>query len=715
MDVGGAELGDVVVDVADPVSDGVEHCEINAADIAQDQVLSQDPGAYGATALVSGTVNVIEEAPHPEVVLHTNGGADLQIERTLNAARDALRTADNDNAKVLAVRDGAEALENIRANGSAFDHLRDIGISHGIERTDVETIIDQGIVIARGTRTFGGPDWSEGVVEANSESKMKPPHSNGRAEYQADDHGTNVKPKQLEPKSKPRDVNDILQQHGEDAVRDALDQALSEDPNPAPSSVRRNESGKGEKALPENRAAKRNAAAVAAALAGLKTATALQTMTFPQLKYIVEDLIVEGCVLLAGKPKVRKSWLAYDVGLAVASGRYCLGDKKCVQGSVLYLALEDGDRRLQRRATKLLPTFSGKWPERFEYQTKWPRDNEGGVEAIEQWCKAHPDARLVVIDVLARFRAPSTNKNAYEQDYEAVSRLQELAVRRSITVLIVHHTRKGAAEDPVEEISGTLGLGGGVDAFLILKRTSSGGTLIGRGRDTEDVDLAMQFNDETCRWTILGQAADVQRSEQRGRVLVALEGAIEGLPTSEIVSHAHLTSRAAADVLLSDMAKDGQVERVKRGVYAPPGTKIAKKDKKGDEYGENGANDHTRPHTRPSNESKAQGEAAHTPDPPGHVSVIEFLRWALTPGRRLVSDIEASARADGLLGEHQRIDTKPFRAAKMILGVVVEREGFGPGSKVYWRLPDSPDQGSPGAKTGCDTGVQMLEPGGDGQ
>ena len=555
------------------------------------------------------------------------------------------------------------------------------------------------------------------IVEEITPAPPSPPQTPRleEQEYQADDHGTNVKPKQPEPKSKPRDVNDILQQHGEDAVRDALDQALSEDPNPEPSSVRHNESGKGEKALPENRAAKRNAGAVAAALAGLKTATALQTMTFPQLKYIIPDLIVEGCVLLAGKPKVRKSWLAYDVGLAVASGGYCLGDKKCAQGEVLFLALEDGDRRLQRRATKLLPTFSGKWPERFYYATKWPRASEGGIEAIDQWCEAHPDARLVVIDVLARFRAPSTNKNAYEQDYEAVSRLQELAVRRSITVLIVHHTRKGAAEDPVEEISGTLGLGGGVDAFLILKRTSSGGTLIGRGRDTEDVDLAMQFNDETCRWTILGQAADVQRSEQRGRVLVALEGAIEGLPTSEIVSHAHLTSRAAADVLLSDMAKDGQVERVKRGVYALPGTKIAKKDKKGDEYGENGANDHTRPHTRPSNESKAQGEAAHTPDPPGHVSVIEFLRWALTPGRRLVSDIEASARADGLLGEHQRIDTKPFRAAKMILGVVVEREGFGPGSKVYWRLPDSPDQGSPGSQTGCDTGVQMLEPGGDGQ
>ncbi len=65
-------------------------------------------------------------------------------------------------------------------------------------------------------------------------------------------------------------------------------------------------------------------------------------MTFEPLKYIVPDLIVEGCTILAGKPKALKSWLAYDVGLAVAVGGYYLSKKKCQQGDVLYLALEDG-------------------------------------------------------------------------------------------------------------------------------------------------------------------------------------------------------------------------------------------------------------------------------------------------------------------------------------------------------------------------------------
>jgi hypothetical protein len=307
----------------------------------------------------------------------------------------------------------------------------------------------------------------------------------------------------------------------------------------------------------------------------IKTAAKLRTMRFAPLKYIVPELIVEGCVLLAGRPKVGKSWFALDVALAVAAGRYCLGERKPEEGLVLYLALEDGDRRMQRRVTKLLPTFDGEWPEKFEYATQWPRADQGGVEKIDAWCNDHPDARLVVIDVFARFRAPSGGKsnNAYELDYAALAKLQELATRRAITILIIHHTRKGTSDDPVEEISGTLGLGGAADAFLILKKSSAGATLIGRGRDTEDIDLAVQFSKSTCRWTILGEAAAVQRSGERARILAALTGADEGLGVAEIMALAPLDSRGNADRMLARMTDDGEIERLKRGLYGLPGTR----------------------------------------------------------------------------------------------------------------------------------------------
>jgi hypothetical protein len=353
----------------------------------------------------------------------SDGSANPDVARILTAVRDALRTADNDNLRPLAVRDGAEAIGNIGANGITFDRLRDDAVAYGMREADIKNAIDQGIEMARVARTFGTPDsWAE---ESGSDIPV--------AEVQKADPEPEAKPK-------PRDPNDILREHGEAAVRDMLDDAVV---------IGGGDQVKSDDGAPSKNKTNRNAAVIAAALAGIKTATTLQTMKFPLLKYVVPGLIVEGCVLLAGKPKAGKSWFSYDVALAVASGRFCLGDKKCEQGSVLYLALEDNDRRLQSRATKLLPTFAGVWPERFNFQTQWPRANEGGIEAIDQWCEAHPDARLVVIDVLAAFREPSTNKtNAYDQDYAAVSQLQKLAARRAITIIIVHHTRKGRFRGP---------------------------------------------------------------------------------------------------------------------------------------------------------------------------------------------------------------------------------------------------------------------------
>jgi hypothetical protein len=302
----------------------------------------------------------------------------------------------------------------------------------------------------------------------------------------------------------------------------------------------------------------------------VSTGTALQKKTFAPLKDIVPDLIVEGLVILAGKPKTKKSWMALDIALSVAEGRFCLADRKCQQGRVLYLALEDGERRMQGRITKLWPTFSGEWPEPFNYATQWPRADQG-VEEIDAWCAEYPDARLVVIDVLARFRAPASGKNVYNEDYLALAKLQELAIRRSIAILVIHHTRKGEAEDPAEEISGTPGLSGCADAFLVLKKSGAGTTLSGRGRDTEDVELAVQFSDETCRWTILGDAADVHRSDQRARILAALEGAPkEGLSVREIMAAADIRSRDAADKMLQRIAKAGEIRRRGRGRYSLP-------------------------------------------------------------------------------------------------------------------------------------------------
>jgi hypothetical protein len=147
-----------------------------------------------------------------------------------------------------------------------------------------------------------------------------------------------------------------------------------------------------------------------------------------------------------------------------------------------------------------------------------------------------------------------------------------------LAFIVAHHDRKMAADDVFDTVSGTLGLIGGVDTIAILKRSGQGGvTLHIQGRDlVDDVEKAVRFDRETCRWVILGEAIEVHRSAERARVLSALrEGPAAGLSVGEIMAEAEIHSRQAAWQLLHRMAKDGEVGRRGRGKYGLPETPLS--------------------------------------------------------------------------------------------------------------------------------------------
>jgi hypothetical protein len=259
-----------------------------------------------------------------------------------------------------------------------------------------------------------------------------------------------------------------------------------------------------------------------------------------------------------------------EAGLAVARGGNCLGDTKCEEGDVLYLAMEDNERRLQSRMTKLLG-YAGEWPARFQYATEWPRANAGGLEQIRQWIASAEKPRLIVVDVLAMFRSPRDPKQSpYESDYEAVQALQRIASDTGVAIVIVHHLRKSLAEvDPFEKVSGTLGLSGGVDTVLILDRDSNGATIYGRGRDIEEIETAVEFSKETCRWRVLGEAYEVRRTDERNAILSFLIGEDEPITIADIVA-ATGKPRNNVNQLVFKMIKAGEVLKTGRGHYIHP-------------------------------------------------------------------------------------------------------------------------------------------------
>src|SRR5215213_4571911 len=79
-----------------------------------------------------------------------------------------------------------------------------------------------------------------------------------------------------------------------------------------------------------------------------KNGNDIHNTEYPDAVWIVPGLIPAGMTLLAGRPKAGKSWISLQTSKAVTSGGDIFGEKvEC--GRVLYLALEDNDRRLKKR------------------------------------------------------------------------------------------------------------------------------------------------------------------------------------------------------------------------------------------------------------------------------------------------------------------------------------------------------------------------------
>jgi RecA-family ATPase len=235
-------------------------------------------------------------------------------------------------------------------------------------------------------------------------------------------------------------------------------------------------------------------------------------------------------------------------------------------GDVLVLALEDNQRRLQKRCDKLRGAHKAPWSERIKLVTQWRRLDKGGLQDIISWCDEVKEPRLIVIDTLQKVK-PIRPNAGYAEDYEALADLQTLANARSLAVLVLHHTRKAEAEDPLDRVSGTLGLTGSADTTLVLDRSSQGVTLYGRGRDIEEFEHAMLFEKPTCRWRILGDAAEVQRSETAKKIMDALKKADRAMSPREIAEDTGLSEMVVRGRLPA-MIERGEAQKVRRGHYA---------------------------------------------------------------------------------------------------------------------------------------------------
>lgn len=300
------------------------------------------------------------------------------------------------------------------------------------------------------------------------------------------------------------------------------------------------------------------------------TADQLMAAHFPEPKWAVPGILAEGVSVLAGPPKVGKSWLSLGLGLSVAAGGNAFDSVPVQGGPVLYLALEDTPRRLQTRMAKLLGGQPA--PAGLTLVTECPSFPQGGTEAIAQWLERNPDARMVVIDVFAKMRGPApAGISAYDADYVAVGYAKRLADHYGVAVVLVHHVRKAGSDDFLTEVSGTNGIAGAADATLVLKRArgQADGILHVTGRDVDEAEYALSFQPASGAWHLLdGPVTDHTVSDTRATILRYVR-AHPGAKPKDMASELPQVDLDTIRRTCNRMADAGQLTKDPGGRYYP--------------------------------------------------------------------------------------------------------------------------------------------------
>ena len=276
----------------------------------------------------------------------------------------------------------------------------------------------------------------------------------------------------------------------------------------------------------------------------LPSAAELLEKEMPKVQWIVPDYIPSGLTLIAGPPKIGKSWLVLNLALSCAGGLHQVFGNSVPKADVLLLSFEDNERRLQSRLHDIIGDQQVKLDNLlYEFE---PHGRGGAFTAwLDKELDEYPGIRVVIIDTLQHIKAHQRQgQPIYEADVEAVRPLRAIAEKRCISIVVVHHTKKGK-NDPLEAVSGSFGLTGSVDTIITLTRQGDEqpdeqepdedarerkirkARIQGTGRDLiENFDKLIEFDDGRHVWQVVDdyyEATPEKRKTVRSDILAALK------------------------------------------------------------------------------------------------------------------------------------------------------------------------------------------------
>ncbi len=338
--------------------------------------------------------------------------------------------------------------------------------------------------------------------------------------------------------------------------------------------------------------------------------------------WIVDQMIPQGLSVIASPPKTGKSYFVLQSAFAVARGEKFLG-YRTQKGKVLLISLEDTFNRLQKRIVQVCPDTS-KIPDNLDMTVEFPRLDSEGLACLDKQIKEN-GYTLIILDTWGKTKPNGQAKrseNVYETDVRLVSEVKKLADKYGISILLVHHLKKGggASKDWLESLSGSMGLSATVDGLLALERErgSDIGILKRSGRDLED-DEDIGLNWLAPGWEFNGSAVQMKLNATKKKILESIERAREPVKPAYIATDTGINSNTVRGSL-NRMLFEGLLSITSDGKYMIPVKRETIDDEDDDDFS-NASNRANRANTSNSPNRANRANTSNSPNRANNQSV----------------------------------------------------------------------------------------------
>ena len=293
----------------------------------------------------------------------------------------------------------------------------------------------------------------------------------------------------------------------------------------------------------------------------------LAKMTIDPVKWFIPNILPSGLTILAGPPKIGKSFFCWNIALAIACGGVAFSSIEIDQPyNVTYLSLEDPPALLKDRLELISPDEK---PNNLHiiHDLRSKKLDAVGLKMIEEHLD-ETNSELLIVDtwkhVAPRIESKGTS---YDVDYEALIPIHQFAHRRNIGIILVTHTRKAVDMDNVfNQIQGSVGMQASCDTLMMISHDSGAKTLHLSGRRIQSAQYALTISDGI--WQLEGDAQDFRKSELRNEIISHLhEAGKYGLSAGDLVELTGKGDSLIRNTLRRMVLADEIIQPKKRGDY----------------------------------------------------------------------------------------------------------------------------------------------------